>query len=31
LENQSHFRDDPLASYDHAWMWSELGMAEQRV
>ena len=34
LENQAHHRrdrDDPLATYDTAWLWSELGIAERRV
>jgi hypothetical protein len=34
LENQSHNRrnrDDPLATYDLTWLWSELGIPEQRV
>ncbi len=34
LENQAHHRrdqDDPLATYDTAWLWRELGIPEQRV
>ena len=34
LENQAHHRrdhDDPLATYDTAWLWSELGIVERRV
>lgn len=34
LENQSHNRqghDDPLATYDLTWLWSELGIRERRV
>ena len=34
LENQAHHRrdhDDPLATYDTAWLWSELGIPERRV
>jgi hypothetical protein len=33
LENQSHNRghDDPLATYDLTWLWSELGIPERRV
>jgi hypothetical protein len=34
LENQSHNRrdhDDPLATYDVTWLWSELGIPERRV
>jgi hypothetical protein len=34
LENQSHHRrdhDDPLATYDLAWLWRELGIPERRV
>jgi hypothetical protein len=34
LENQAHHwrdRDDPLATYDLAWLWSELGIPERRV
>jgi hypothetical protein len=34
LENQSHNRrerDDPLATYDLTWLWSELGILERRV
>lgn len=34
LENQAHHRrdhDDPLATYDLAWLWSELGLPERRV
>jgi hypothetical protein len=34
LENQAHHRrdhDDPLATYDTAWLWRELGIPERRV
>jgi hypothetical protein len=34
LENQSHNQrnhDDPLATYDVAWLWTELGIPERRV
>ena len=34
LENQAHQRqdqDDPLATYDPSWLWSELGIQERRV
>ena len=34
LENRSHNRrghDDPLATYDLTWLWSELGIPERRV
>lgn len=34
LENQAHHRrdhDDPLATYDLGWLWSELGIPERRV
>jgi hypothetical protein len=34
LENQSHNRwnhNDPLATYDVTWLWSELGIPERRV
>ena len=34
LENQAHHRrdhNDPLATYDTTWLWSELGIPERRV